>query len=86
MGLLSLNILSVKYMADANTIPPQNGRSGGYGIVLKIMPPNNGYFWKKASLLDQRILIGLSKAIVLKRGRDNRNGIVGCATSHNSTV
>jgi hypothetical protein len=41
-------------MADANTIPPTNGRSGGYGIALKIMPPNNGYFWKKASLLDQR--------------------------------
>jgi hypothetical protein len=26
---------------NANTIPP-NGRSGGYGIVLKIMPPIMG--------------------------------------------
>jgi hypothetical protein len=62
IGTLVLNILSdEKYMADANKFLLR--RDVG-DIVSKM--PQNGYSGKKASLLDQRILIGIIKAIVLK--------------------
>jgi hypothetical protein len=40
-------------------IPPTNGRSGGYGIALKIMPPIMGTSGKSIAARPKRILIGI---------------------------